>query len=184
VIPRLGGSPGSIRLECISAHPFCRVGVDEKRKARGAAPARAAPLHELPLLQVDGRGLASIAAFKLKAHLLTFMQIAHTGALDRRDVNKHIPRAVVGLNKAVTLLGVEPFHGPDRYCVPSENKSCRRSEASGGSNFSRQLAIDHRTRGIGCKRYSLRVRDRRVGCLLVWIGPGPLIICKCELVHS
>src|SRR5690348_13831073 len=82
---------------------------------RGAAPNRPLPHPELALLQVDGRGLPSIPALQIEAHLLPFVQVADTGALDRRDVNEHILRAVLRLNKAVTLCGVEPLHGSSSH---------------------------------------------------------------------
>jgi hypothetical protein len=37
-------------------------------------------------------------------------------------VHEHILRAVIGLDKAVALLGIEPLHGSDRHCLPSRNQ--------------------------------------------------------------
>src|SRR5205823_6054245 len=76
---------------------------------------------------------SAIAALQVEAYLLTFMQIADPRALDRRDVNKDVLRAVLGLDKAVTLCSVEPFNGSSGHQVSFKIK-CRRSEASGGSN--------------------------------------------------
>src|SRR5947199_34429 len=39
-----------------------------------------------------------------------------------REEYEHVLRAVVGLNKAVALLGIEPLHGSDRHCLPSRNQ--------------------------------------------------------------
>jgi hypothetical protein len=48
------------------------------------------PLVNLALLQVYGRGLATIAALELEADLLTFVQIADAGPLNRRNMNEYI----------------------------------------------------------------------------------------------
>ena len=53
---------------------------------------------------------------------LTFNQIADARAFDRRDMNKHILRAVLRLNKAVSLLGIEPFYGSDGHCRPFQER--------------------------------------------------------------
>jgi hypothetical protein len=72
---------------------------------RGATQKSPAPLLELSLLQVDGRGLSSITAFALEANPLTFVQIADTRALDRRYMNEHVLQAVFRLNEAVNPSG-------------------------------------------------------------------------------
>jgi len=112
-------------------------------------PASVVPLFELALSQVDGRGLASIAAFKLEAHLLTFKQISYNGACDRRDVNEYILRAVVRLNEAVTLLRIEPCYGSAGHCRPFQKRECRRSDKSDGSNFSTEREQVRRSIALG-----------------------------------
>jgi hypothetical protein len=88
---------------------------------RGATQKSPAPLLELSLLQVDGRGLSSITAFALEANPLTFVQIADTRALDRRYMNEHVLQAVFRLNEAVTPPGIEPLNGSDSHCFPYQN---------------------------------------------------------------
>src|SRR5436190_675239 len=62
-------------------------------------------------LQVAGRHFARLAvALHLIADLLTFDDFAHSGALDGRDVNEGIRAAVVRLNEAEALGGIEPFN--------------------------------------------------------------------------
>src|SRR5207253_10579876 len=80
------------------------------------------PCSKLALLQIHGRGLSSITALEVEAYLLALVQIADTGAFDRRDMNKHILRTVLGLNEAVTLCGVEPLHGSNSHRSSFKNK--------------------------------------------------------------
>src|SRR5207302_7239085 len=100
----------------------CRTG--EGGAARISAPPllETSPISRLALLQIHGRGLSSIAALEVEAHLLALVQIADTGTLDRRDMNKHILRTVLGLNEAVTLRWVEPLHGSNRHRSSFKNK--------------------------------------------------------------
>src|SRR5260370_42008387 len=64
-------------------------------------------------LETDCRNLSLLAALELVAQLLTLLEAAEAGALDRRDANGHVLGAVVRLDQAVTLLGVEPFTSAD-----------------------------------------------------------------------
>ena len=49
------------------------------------------------------------------ADLLAFDERAHSGALDRADVNEHIVAAVVRLNESKALLAVKPLHSTCRH---------------------------------------------------------------------
>ena len=111
---------------------FQRVAVN-----RGATRKSAAPLLELSLLQVDGRGLSSIAAFALEANPLTFVQIADTRALDRGYMNEHVLQAVFRLNEAVTPPGIEPLNGSDSHCFPSQNGIATARKRAGGRTSAR-----------------------------------------------
>jgi hypothetical protein len=46
---------------------------------------------------------------------LTFSQAGKSRAFDGADVNEHIVSAIVGLNKAKTLLPIEPLNGACRH---------------------------------------------------------------------
>ena len=62
-------------------------------------------------LQLAGGHLARLViALQLEADLLAFDEIAHAGAFDGRDVNEDIGAAVVRLNEAEALGGIEPFY--------------------------------------------------------------------------
>src|SRR5262249_23026722 len=61
------------------------------------------------------RGLLAALGDDFEADLLTFDQRAHTGALYRRDMHKHILRAIIRLNKAEAFLGIEKLHSSDRH---------------------------------------------------------------------
>jgi len=50
-----------------------------------------------------------------EADLLTFGQAVHASALNGGDVNEHVRCAVVGLNEAVTLGGIEELHGTSSH---------------------------------------------------------------------
>jgi hypothetical protein len=55
--------------------------------------------------------LARLAVtLKFKAELLAFNDRAHAGAFDGRDVNEDVGAAVVRLNEAEALGGIEPFN--------------------------------------------------------------------------
>src|SRR5215475_8118809 len=60
--------------------------------------------------------LALLTALHLVAELLALVQIAHSGPFDGRNVHEHVLRAIVGLDEAVALLGVEPLYGSSSYC--------------------------------------------------------------------
>jgi hypothetical protein len=67
-------------------------------------------------LQIAG-GLLATLGYDFEAHLLALVQRAHSGALHCSDVHEHILRAIVWLNEAVALLGIEKFHSSDRHQV-------------------------------------------------------------------
>ena len=67
--------------------------------------------HQSSGLQVAGRHFARlVVALKLKTDLLAFDQFAHSGAFDGRDVNEGVRAAIVRLNEAEALGGIEPFY--------------------------------------------------------------------------
>jgi hypothetical protein len=63
-------------------------------------------------LQAISRRLAGPAiGHDVKDHLLAFVQAVKARALDGADVNENIRPAIVRLNEAEALLGIEPLHG-------------------------------------------------------------------------
>jgi hypothetical protein len=69
-------------------------------------------------LELIGGGLAGAAILNdLVAHLLAFTQIAQARALDGADMNENIRAAVIGLDEAVALLSIKPFHGSSSHVV-------------------------------------------------------------------
>src|SRR6516164_7326193 len=52
------------------------------------------------------------------------MQTSNSRPFDGRNVHEHILRAIVGLDEAVALLGVEPFYGSGSHCKPFKEKLC------------------------------------------------------------
>jgi hypothetical protein len=58
-----------------------------------------------------------VVAFEFVADLLTFYDFAHASALNSGDVYEHIGIAVVRLNEAEALSGIEPFN-----CTSSHNE--------------------------------------------------------------
>src|ERR1041385_4925890 len=71
---------------------------------------RAFRSRRLRRLQVH-RGLAAglAVAFQFVLHPLAVVQRTQAGALDRRDVHEDVLAAVIRLDEAVALGGVEPF---------------------------------------------------------------------------
>src|SRR5215469_16737904 len=95
--------------------------------------------------------LALLTALHLVAELLALVQIAHSGPFDGRNVHEHVLRAIVGLDEAVALLGVEPLYGSSSHCKPfKENYAAlaieRRSnlgterKANSGARYEREKA--------------------------------------------
>src|SRR5690606_27332943 len=62
-------------------------------------------------LQLTSRFLArATVALDFVGNLLVFVQAAQAGLLDSRDVDEDVLAAVIRLDEAVTLGGVEPFY--------------------------------------------------------------------------
>jgi len=103
------------------------------------------PCPELALLQVYRRSPSAIAAFQVEAYLLPFVEIADAGALDRRDMNEHILRTVIGLDEAETLCGVEPFHRSNshrsflKHIAPARERAEGQTSARCGEQVRRSI---------------------------------------------
>jgi len=80
---------------------------------RGGAAPRSALLRS----KCNGRRLALLAALHLVAEFLALVQIADPRPFDGRNVDEHVPRTIVGLDKAVSLLDVEPLYGSGSHCI-------------------------------------------------------------------
>lgn len=61
----------------------------------------------------SGRLAAPRIALDLEAELLAFLDRAEACAFDGADVDEDILAAIIGLDEAEALGGVEPFHGAD-----------------------------------------------------------------------
>jgi hypothetical protein len=71
---------------------------------------------ELYRLQVGGKRTIT-AACQIIANFLTFIQAVHSGLLDGGDVDEHVFSTIIRLNKAETLLGIEPFNGTGSHGI-------------------------------------------------------------------
>src|SRR4029077_5743685 len=77
-------------------------------------------------LEIGRRRLAApLVRFDLEAELLTLDQTAHAGALHGRDVNEHVWAAILLLNEAEALLGVEKLHSTRCHFGLFENAQMR-----------------------------------------------------------
>src|SRR5690606_35711118 len=75
-------------------------------------------------LQVAGRHLTGLGVtLKLEADLLAFDEFAHSGALDSRNVHERVRAAIVRLNEAEALGGVEPFNDASGHGVPCHSNT-------------------------------------------------------------
>ena len=64
-------------------------------------------------LEADGRDFPLLALFELVAQLLTLLEVAEVRTLYCRDMNEHVLRTVLRLDKAISALNIEPFHCAD-----------------------------------------------------------------------
>jgi hypothetical protein len=105
----------------------------------------------------------------LEAELLAFLQIAHTGPLDGGDVNEHILAAIIRLNEAETLGGIEPFHCAGGHEEPSLlAKLCRPpATANGFRTISKG--------GVRQRRAKARTRNGRPSNI------GTRFVCECVI---
>src|ERR1700744_3086773 len=83
-------------------------------------------------LQVGRRSLALLATLQVEADLLALVQAAQASALNRREMDKDILRAVVRLNEANPLLSVEPL---DRSLRHRNSLHAARPPAHRGSKY-------------------------------------------------
>jgi hypothetical protein len=66
-----------------------------------------------------------VVASDFVSQLLAFLQVPHPSAFDSGDVYEHILAAVVGLDEAETLGGIEPFNCAGGHEKPSFGYTCR-----------------------------------------------------------
>src|SRR5690606_15925127 len=77
------------------------------------------------------RRLAAVAAgFDVEGDLLAVVEVGEAGALERRDVHEDVLRALLRLDEAEALGGVEPFHGAVGHREISCLGRCPRSAAA------------------------------------------------------
>jgi hypothetical protein len=92
--------------------------------ARGHAKAASIghPVHEsnsanrpeLGVFQIIGGGLPAFLDY-VERELLAFDKLVHAGTLDRGNVDEHIVRSVVRLDKPEATLVIEEFNGSDSH---------------------------------------------------------------------
>ena len=89
----------------------------EYRKVR--APAiKAGARFPLGLLELAGGHLARLTVlFELEGELVAFVHRAHARLFNGADVKKHVGSAIIGLNEAIALRGVEPLHCSGRHSL-------------------------------------------------------------------
>jgi hypothetical protein len=62
--------------------------------------------------QIVGRRLAgSTVGADLEGHFLSLIEALHSSALDRADMDENVLASIFRLNKAETLLAIEPLYG-------------------------------------------------------------------------
>jgi hypothetical protein len=90
-----------------------------------------APVSASERLNVGGGGAAVAARLQLEGELLAVIQPGQAGALDLGDVHEDVVAAFIGLDEAVALGGVKPFHGSGRHgpcpSVGRRMRDCRGS---------------------------------------------------------
>jgi hypothetical protein len=91
---------------------------------RRGPPQPAPPPRRSFRLQVGCRKLAVLTAFDVELHLLALEQLRETGPLERRDVDEHVLRAVVGLNEAEPSGRIEPLDRTGRHDTPPASATC------------------------------------------------------------
>ncbi len=95
-------------------------------------------------LEIVSRHLAALAVGdELKAHLLTFLQVADASALHSADVDKGVAAAVVRRNEAKALLGIKPFHGSRSHkeTLSQTELSCARCRGQSKTGFSGEKIV-------------------------------------------
>jgi hypothetical protein len=94
---------------------------------------------DLSGLKVASRHFAGLAVtLQIETDLLAFDELAHSGAFNGRDMDERIGAAIVRLNEAEALGGIEPFNcasGHDEPFHSSTEKPQRQSAADGDSDF-------------------------------------------------
>ena len=71
---------------------------------------------DLDRLQVGGKRTITTAC-QIVADFLAFIQAVHSSLLDGGDVNEYVLTAIIRLDEAETLLGVEPFYGTGSHGI-------------------------------------------------------------------
>ena len=115
VAENVGGQSDSRTVCCTSMNPCAVPLAGRIRVSTQLAPSASRWKIEFTSdrrsrLQVHRRR-ASPLGLQLIGDLLAFVQAAQARPLDRADMNENILAAIVGLNEAVALGGVEPFDG-------------------------------------------------------------------------
>src|SRR5690606_35787278 len=93
-------------------------------------------------LEIAGRHLARlVVALQIEADLLAFDEVTHACPLDGGDVDERVGAAIVRLDEAEALGGVEPFNcasGHDEPFHSNIEKPPRQGAADDDSDFERK----------------------------------------------
>src|SRR6185312_2599526 len=86
--------------------------------------------------KVHGSDLAVTSALGFEVDLLAFAERLEAGALNGRDMHENVVATLFRLNKAVTLLTIEPLHSPVRHQLPPK-QTCVLRRYDGGHQIAR-----------------------------------------------
>src|SRR5208283_2533816 len=126
-------------------------------------------------LKVLRRELALLAFLHLVADLLTLVQVADPRPLDGGDMHEDVLRAVIRLDEAVPLLGVEPFDRACRHRITPRYRRRARCEPdySSGGGASRCDSAAHSHERPGWKSADAAVYRRSAPGLPGQIAGAP-----------
>ena len=82
-------------------------------------------VHVSAVEQAGLRGLNEGDQVEFEGDLVAFVQAAKACLLDRRDVDEDVCAAIVGLNKAEALSGIEPLDRAARHSLPNRRDEVR-----------------------------------------------------------
>ena len=92
-------------------------------------------------LKVDRCSLPLLATFEFVGDLLVFVQLGQSCSLNGRYVNEYVLRAVIGLDKSIALLGVEPFYRSASHCKFLRKQHDRHPALGDGSNLGTERKV-------------------------------------------
>jgi hypothetical protein len=106
---RAKARPFEWQLSLVPVHPWSTATIAKSRS----------------LKLLGGHFAGFVVACDLKSDLLPFAKITHPSALDGRDMDENVLTAIIRLDEAKALGGIEPFHGAGGHKSPPSGKTCR-----------------------------------------------------------